>query len=83
MSSPARCCHVLFMAPVPAEGDMPIPAELFDEDGELDLDHIFCSKCRGNESDEVEGLGDMGSRACSRENLSQGKTDSATARRLQ
>lgn len=34
---------------------MPIPAELFDEDGELDLDHIFCSKCRGNESDEVGG----------------------------
>lgn len=39
----------------PAEGDVPIPAELFDEDGELDLDHIFCSKCRGNESDEVGG----------------------------
>lgn len=33
-----------------AEGDKSIPAELFDEDGELDLDHIFCSKCGGNES---------------------------------
>jgi hypothetical protein len=38
-----------------AEGDVPIPSELFDSDGELDLDHIFCSKCRGNESDEVRG----------------------------
>ena len=38
-----------------SEGDVPIPAELFDEDGELDTDHMFCSKCRGNESDEVGG----------------------------
>ncbi|KAL4521386.1 hypothetical protein Ndes2437B_g08023 [Nannochloris sp. 'desiccata'] len=33
-----------------AEGDKAIPAELFDEDGELDLDYIFCAKCQGNES---------------------------------
>ncbi|EFN50542.1 hypothetical protein CHLNCDRAFT_137229, partial [Chlorella variabilis] len=39
-----------------AEGDVPIPSELFDSDGELDLDHIFCSKCRGNESDEENDI---------------------------
>lgn len=47
LSSKSLLCYSL------AEGDVPIPSELFDEDGELDLDHIFCSKCRGNESDEV------------------------------
>lgn len=36
-----------------AEGDKAIPAELFDEDGEIDLDHIFCAKCQGNESSDV------------------------------
>ena len=36
-----------------AEGDTSIPAELFDSDGELDLDHIFCAKCKGNESTDV------------------------------
>ena len=36
-----------------AEGDKSIPDELFDSDGELDLDHIFCAKCKGNESTDV------------------------------
>lgn len=47
--------------PPPAEGDTPIPAHLFDADGELDMAHIFCSKCQrepvavpsDEESDEV------------------------------
>ena len=48
-----------------AEGDRPIPAELFDETGELDLDHIFCSKCKLNHASDVSagagGLGRLGS----------------------
>ncbi len=36
-----------------AEGDCPIPAELFDDTGELDLDYIFCSKCKLNHADDV------------------------------
>lgn len=36
-----------------AEGDQAIPAELFDSDGELELDNLFCSKCRGNDSTDV------------------------------
>jgi hypothetical protein len=39
-----------------AEGDVPIDKTLFDEDGELDLEHIFCSKCRGQECDDVRLL---------------------------
>jgi hypothetical protein len=55
-----------------AEGDEPIPAELYDSEGELDLDHIFCSKCRGNDSDDVGGAarscpaGSAAARACAR-----------------
>jgi hypothetical protein len=33
-----------------AEGDKRIPAEMYDEDGELELDDIFCAKCLGNHS---------------------------------
>lgn len=36
-----------------AEGDKPIPAELFDEEGELDNAVIFCSKCGLSEADDV------------------------------
>ena len=35
------------------EGAVPIPKELVDEEGELDLDHIFCSRCKGQDSDDV------------------------------
>ena len=31
----------------------PSAAELFDETGELDMDHIFCAKCRKNHCDDV------------------------------
>jgi hypothetical protein len=33
-----------------ADGDKKIPAELYDQDGELELDDIFCAKCLGNHS---------------------------------
>lgn len=36
-----------------AEGDVAIDKTLFDEDGELDMEHIFCSKCRGQECTDV------------------------------
>lgn len=57
-----RCTMIklAIMSPT-AEGDTPIPAHLFDADGELDMAHIFCSKCQrepvqvasDEESDEV------------------------------
>lgn len=36
-----------------AEGDRPIPPELFDDTGELDIEHMFCSKCKLNHADDV------------------------------
>lgn len=35
-----------------AEGDKKIPAELYDEDGELELDDIFCAKCLENHASD-------------------------------
>ncbi|RMZ55072.1 hypothetical protein APUTEX25_005698, partial [Auxenochlorella protothecoides] len=35
-----------------AEGDTPIPASCFDEEGELDSDAIFCAKCGNREADD-------------------------------
>ena len=35
-----------------AEGDTAIPKELYDEEGELDMKHIICSKCQGQECDD-------------------------------
>ncbi len=42
----AFSCLILYLKPtccLTAEGDMPIPAHLFDADGELDMAHTFCS----------------------------------------
>ncbi|KDD75635.1 hypothetical protein H632_c579p0 [Helicosporidium sp. ATCC 50920] len=44
-----------------AEGDRAIAAELFEEDGELAAEHIFCAKCQQGEDEEASA-----DRACSR-----------------
>ena len=36
-----------------AEGAVPLPEDAFDENGEIDEAHIFCSICRSGESTDV------------------------------
>lgn len=38
-----------------AEGDRAIPAECFDEDGELDEQHIFCARCSDSDTNDEVG----------------------------
>lgn len=49
--------HATMLPPPRAEGDTPIPAACFDEDGELDSDAIFCAKCGQQEADDVGPAG--------------------------
>ncbi|KAK9810991.1 hypothetical protein WJX73_003945 [Symbiochloris irregularis] len=37
-----------------AQGDRPIPADRFDEDGELDEQHIFCARCTDFDTNDEE-----------------------------
>ena len=39
-----------------SEGERPIPPELFDEDGELDEEFIFCCRCTETDAPEVCSL---------------------------
>lgn len=50
----ASVAGVITLLPHPhTEGDTPIPASCFDEEGELDSDAIFCAKCGNREADDV------------------------------